>query len=128
MRLLVVLPALLLLLVLQGACAMPWQNDRPAPASQDRMEETLVLDVDNRNFLDARIYVLRDDGLPERAGIVTGNSQERLRIENQPGNLRIQVDFVAGDTRTSDVIQVWEGETVELLIPSGNQPLMTWTS
>lgn len=127
LRTLMMLPVLLLFVALQSACAMPWQDDRPVPASQDEMEETVLLDVDNRNFQDARIYLLWD-GIPDRAGMVTGKTQETLRVESRPGELQIQVDFVAGGSRLSDPIQVWDGETVEVLIPAGNQPIMTWTS
>jgi hypothetical protein len=120
------LPVLLLLAALQGACAMPWQDERPGPAPADEVE-TVFLEVDNRNFLDARIYLVWD-GVPDRAGVVTGNTEDTLIIESRPGDLQIQVDFVAGGTRISDPIQVWGGDTVELLIPAGDQPLMTWTS
>lgn len=105
---------------------MPWQNDRSTPGPETEME-TVFLEVDNQNFLDARIYLLWD-GVPDRAGTVIGNTQDTLVIEAQPGDLQIQVDFVAGGTRVSDPISVWEGDTVELLIPAGDQPLMTWTS
>jgi len=104
---------LLLTLLLQGCLA---GSRGPDPFAATRDDGPVVLQVQNQNFLDARIYVLWN-GQRERAGFVVGLTTETFRFERRQGTLRVQVDFIAGGGFTTDAIGVWPGEVVELVIP-----------
>jgi hypothetical protein len=104
----------LLALVLAG-CSVPLLGERADPTAAPE-ENIVVLEVENQNFKDARIYVIWNSSR-DRVGMVTGNTRQTFRLRGQEGQLRVQVDFVAGSGFTTDPIQVWRGETIQLVIP-----------
>jgi len=109
------IPALLLIGFTLSGCAMLPRGERPAPDAVSN-NEPVLLEVNNQNFQDARIYVIWD-GFRERAGLVNGNTRQTLRLQSRDGQLRVEVDFVAGGGYVTDPIQVWRGETIQLIIP-----------
>lgn len=105
----------LLLLVLQAGCAMRGEAVRTDPEAEGQPEPT-YLEVENQNFLDARIYVIWE-GVRTRVGMVTGHTTEVFEFEKQQGQLlRVEVDFVAGGGFLTEEMQVWPGETASLVI------------
>ena len=108
-------PALLLIGLTLSGCSMLPRGERPAPDAAPN-NEPVFLEVNNQNFQDARIYVIWD-GFRERAGLVNGNTRQTLRLQSRDGQLRVEVDFVAGGGYVTDPIQVWRGETIQLIIP-----------
>lgn len=109
-----VLILLLMAMPLYGCAILP-RGERPAPDAPSN-NEPVLLEVNNQNFQDARIYVIWD-GFRERAGLVNGNTRQTLRLQSRDGQLRVEVDFVAGGGYVTDPIQVWRGETIQLIIP-----------
>ncbi len=107
--------ALLLIGLTLSGCAMLPRGERRAPDAVSN-NEPVLLEVNNQNFQDARIYVIWD-GFRERAGLVNGNTRQTLRLQSRDGQLRVEVDFVAGGGYITDPIQVWRGETIQLIIP-----------
>lgn len=112
-------PRILFLLFLGltvSACSILPRGERAAPDAAQSNREPVLLEVNNQNFQDARIYVIWD-GFRERAGLVNGNTRQTLRLQSRDGQLRVEVDFVAGGGYVTDPIQVWRGETIQLIIP-----------
>jgi hypothetical protein len=106
-----------LLLVVSSGCSLIPRGERPPPGTRSQ-NEPVMLEVTNQNFQDARIYAIWD-GFRERAGLVNGNTTQTLRLQSRDGQLRVEVDFVAGGGYVTDPIQVWRGETIRLIIPPG---------
>jgi len=106
------------LLGLSSGCALVPRGERPPPGARSE-SEPVMLEVTNQNFHDARIYAIWD-GFRERAGLVNGNTTQTLRLQSRDGQLRVEVDFVAGGGYITDAIQVWRGETIRLIIPPGS--------
>lgn len=83
--------------------------------------EPTTVRVENRNFLDNNVYVLRS-GQRIRLGMVTGNSTQTFTI---PSNLifgisalQFLVDPIGGSRQpVSNEIRVSEGDEVQLVIP-----------
>lgn len=112
------LPALalcFLVVVVQAGCALRGEGVRTDPEADGQPEPTF-LEVENQNFLDARIYVIWE-GVRTRVGMVTGHTTETFQFERQQGQLlRVEVDFVAGGGFVTEEMQVWPGETASLVI------------
>jgi len=106
-----------LLLGVSSGCSMIPRGERPPPGARSQ-NEPVMLEVTNQNFQDAHIYAIWD-GFRERAGLVNGNTTQTLRLQSRDGQLRVEVDFVAGGGYVTDAIQVWRGETIRLIIPPG---------
>lgn len=105
-----------LILLLQGGCALRGEGVRPDPETGGAPEPT-VLEVENQNFRDARIYVIWE-GVRTRVGMVVGNTTEVFRFEKKQGQLlRVEVVFIAGGGFTTDEMQMWPGEVARLVIP-----------
>lgn len=90
--------------------------ERPDPDA--RLPEEVILEVENQNFLDARIHA-NWNGVRQRLGLVNGNTTQTFRLRGRDGILRVEVDFVAGGGFISDPLSVWRGDTVRLVIPPG---------
>jgi hypothetical protein len=86
----------------------------------DQVEPKTLVRVENRNFLDMKIYILR--GAERiRIGTVTGNSTEVLVIPQylvvNAGLIRFLADPIGGNqTPISQEISVRPGQEVELII------------
>ena len=104
------------------ACAGRQGEDAGEPTERAAPEATTLL-VQNRNFSDMTIYVLRG-GQRIRLGLANGNRETRFTI---PANLIFGIatlQFLAdpvGSSRTpvSQEIRVTEGDVVRLTIPPG---------
>lgn len=103
------------LVLATAGCSVPLLGERGDPTVGPQ-ENVVILEVENQNFKDARIYVIWNSSR-DRVGMVTGNTRQTFRLRGQEGQLRVQVDFVAGGGFTTDPLQVWRGETIQLVIP-----------
>lgn len=74
--------------------------------------------VDNQHFNDATIYALFDGGIPVRLGNVVGKTKEVFSFPYRPGELRLQIHLLAGGTHTTEPMQVYRGDELDLVIPS----------
>jgi hypothetical protein len=107
------------LLVLSAAlvavgCASRGRAIEPG-ASQD-----VQITVENQNFKDAVIYAIWGAGPRNRLGMVTGNSTQTLRTPLRGGgDLRIEVDFIAGDDVVTQSMGVFRGDHIQVTIPPG---------
>jgi hypothetical protein len=81
-----------------------------------RGAEQFVLQVENRNFADARLYA-RWNGDRRRIGTVGGNQTEYFTLDWDSRQLRLEVDFLAGASIVSPSILVSRGDTVVFQIP-----------
>lgn len=104
----------LLVLAVSG-CSAGLFGERPDPTTAPP-ENEVVLEVDNQNYKDARIYVIWNSAR-DRVGMVTGNTRQTFRLRGQEGQMRVEVDFVAGGGFVTEPLQVWRGETIQLVIP-----------
>lgn len=81
-----------------------------------RQANQFVLQVENMNFADARLYA-RWNGDRRRIGVVRGNQTEYFTLTWDGRQLRIEVDFLAGGSLVSPAIMVSRGDTVVFQIP-----------
>jgi hypothetical protein len=81
-----------------------------------RGAEQFVLQVENRNFADARLYA-RWNGDRRRIGTVGGNQTEYFTLDWDGRQLRVEVDFLAGGSIVSPSILVSRGDTIVFQIP-----------
>jgi hypothetical protein len=105
--------ALLAAAVIGSACATSGEGTLDEPE--------MTLTADNQNFADATLYAVWDVGPRERLGMVTGLTSETFPLGVQGSSLRLQVDFIAGGSFTSDEILVGPGDDLIVRIP----PLIT---
>jgi hypothetical protein len=74
--------------------------------------------VENQNFKDAVIYAIWDAGPRGRLGMVTGNTTETFATALRGhGEMRVEIDFIAGDRVVTEHIGVYEGEQIHVVIP-----------
>jgi hypothetical protein len=81
-----------------------------------RQANQFVLQVENQNFADARLYA-RWNGDRRRIGVVRGNQTEYFTLDWDSRQLRVEVDFLAGGSIVSPGILVSRGDTVVFQIP-----------
>ena len=111
-------PILLLAVVLVAAAC---GSARPPEAGTD--EPATTVRVDNRNFLDVRVYVAPPGGQRVRLGIVSGGSTEVFEIPaylvRSAPTLRFLADPI-GSTQTAftEEMAVAAGDEVALIIPA----------
>ncbi|MGH7456794.1 MAG: hypothetical protein ACRENG_35925 [bacterium] len=103
---------ILIILIFLASCSTTRQAGRSEPVTTVRVE--------NRNFLDMKIYLLRGEERI-RIGTVTGNSTEvfvlREGIVVGAGLLRFLADPIGGNqTPISQEISVRPGQEIELII------------
>lgn len=106
----------LLLVILSGCGLRGGGDDGDLFRSRDR-SGPVVLEVQNDNFNDARVYTLWN-GERRRIGTVIGKTENRFEFAHRQGDLRIQVDFLAAGGFTTEPIMAWPGEVIHLVIPS----------
>jgi hypothetical protein len=107
---------LLVLAAALGAagCASRGRAIEPS-ASQD-----IQVTVENQNFKDAVVYAIWGAGPRDRLGMVTGNSTQTLTTRMRgTTDLRIEVDFIAGDDVVTQSMGVFQGDHVHVVIPPG---------
>lgn len=84
----------------------------------ERGSNQFVLQVENQNFADARLYA-RWNGDRRRIGRVGGNRTEYFTLDWDGRQLQVEVDFLAGGTILSPSILVNRGDTILFQIPPG---------
>jgi hypothetical protein len=78
----------------------------------------LEVTVENRNFHDAVVYAIWDAGPRHRLGMVVGNTTQSFDAAMRgSGELRLEVDLIAGHDVVSERIGVFEDEQVHVVIP-----------
>lgn len=107
------------LLVVASACA-GFTPDPEQPSAELFTESgpptSITLLVDNRNFTDARLYVLRR-GARTTLGVIGGKSQAEYEIDWDISDpIRIEIDLLAGPTCTTEELRADPGDVLELQI------------
>lgn len=109
----------LVLLVVASACAGSTPDpEQPAaePFTESGPPTTVTLLVDNRNFSDARLYVLRR-GARTTLGILGGKSQAEYEIDwDISDSIQIEIDLLAGPTCTTEELRADPGDVLDLQI------------
>lgn len=85
------------------------QPQRAAPRRE------IALEVHNDNFHDATVYAVRS-GLRQRLGWVTGFGKQTFTFRWAPGDLRVEIDLLASGRYYTQVMDVDEGDELELTI------------
>lgn len=111
---------LLPLLLLLALAACTGNAKRPAGPEEART----TVRVQNRNWLDMNIYVLRSGGQRIRLGTVTGSSTRTFTIPRSlifgATSLRFLADPIGSSlTPISQEITVYPGDEVGLILPPG---------
>lgn len=108
------LPALLLV----SACASGTSSSSSNEPFSDEIakNETLAVEVRNDDTVAATIWALSSRGR-RRLGMVVGHQTRTFELRwPRSGQLRLEIDFLAGPTCLTDDIQAHPGETVHLNI------------
>jgi hypothetical protein len=98
-----------------GGCASRGRAIEPGAANE------VQVTVDNQNFKDAVVYAVWGGGPRDRLGMVTGKSTQTLTAPFKTGDLRIEVDFIAGDDVLTESLGVFQGDQIHVTIPPGAQ-------
>lgn len=108
----------LVMVVLLGAASgcSGFSRDDGLFSGRSSGDEEVTLDVDNRNFNDARLFAVWRGGPRVRIGRISGSSSGTFRIEWRTNELQIEVDFLAGRGYTSEAISVNRGDRLEFVI------------
>ena len=104
--------------LVSGACAS--NQGRPVVADEDYAaidRDDVLVTVENQNFKDAVVYAIWGAGPRNRMGLVTGNTTKTLTTPFRTGDLRIEVDFIAGDDVLTESMGVFHGDHVQVTIP-----------
>jgi hypothetical protein len=114
--------ALLALALVTTGCASSGREVEGADAgfggeSQAEVQEA-QLTAENQNFSDATLYAVWGAGTRQRLGMVTGLTSQTFKMNLRgSGELRLEVDFIAGGNFTSDRVFVNPGDHVHITIP-----------
>ncbi|MBM4183620.1 MAG: hypothetical protein FJ207_05270 [Gemmatimonadetes bacterium] len=116
-------PRLLAVIALGVAMAgcqtlFPRRDPFSEPAAQ-----SVQLDVRNRNFYDATIYVINESGQSRRIGDVVGNGSRSFQFPwDVTSALRIRIDLLAGQSCITAPIVVNPGDELGLdIVPDFRQ-------
>lgn len=89
---------------------------RAAVAQQDEpARREITIEVRNDNFHDATVYAVRG-GLRLRLGFVGGITKDTFKFLWRDGDLRIEINFIAGGRYFSQVMVVQPGDELALTI------------
>ena len=111
-----VLAAAALSLALAG-CSAAFPADSPFGAGVGARLIRLV--VENRNFYDATIYVIEDQGRARRVGDVAGNGNRSFQVPwGFAAAMSFRIDLLAGGSCTTPPVMVSPGEVLGLQIVS----------
>ena len=108
---------LLVLVACAGSGAAPGP-DAPAPAA--RGGDSVLVEVVNDNYYDARIHLVYDGGTRHSLGTVASNGRQAAKaIPWLPRPLYVEVTLVvAGGVYRSQAIDVIRGEVLEIRVPA----------
>lgn len=115
MRLLVALVA-----IGSAAACSGFTPDPAAPSGEPFTQvgppSSITLLVDNRNFSEVRLFVLRR-GATRSLGVLGGKAQGEFTIDwDMSDPIRIRIDVLAGPTCTTEELLADPGDTLELQI------------
>lgn len=97
------------------ACA-PRQVDNPFRPDAAQQSE-IGISIENQGFNDARIYAVSVAGL-QLLGQVPGKGTRSFTLRwTRLDDLRLRMDFLAGETYQSNSVDAAPGDRVELVIP-----------
>ena len=108
--------ACLVLALAAGACA---SRNAPLLSRQPGEGDQVQLTVENQNFKDATVYAVWGAGSRDRLGLVTGNTTQTFTVPWQGGDMRVEVDFIAGDDVFTEPIGTFRGDHIHVTIPPG---------
>ena len=94
---------------------------RPVVARTPGEGDQVQLTVENQNFKDADVFAVWSGGNRDRLGMVTGNTTQTFTVEAKGADMRVEVDFIAGDDVVTEAIGVFHGDHVQITIPPGAQ-------
>jgi hypothetical protein len=77
----------------------------------------IQITVENQNFKDATVYAVWGAGNRDRLGLVTGNTTQTFTVPWKQGDMRVQVDFIAGDDTVTESMGVNRGDHLQVTIP-----------
>jgi len=98
-------------------CATAFPVDNPYEGGT--ASTTIRLDVENRNFYDATIYVIEDQGPARRVGDVVGNGTRSFQVRwESAAAMSFRIDLLAGGSCTTPPVVVSPGEVLGLQIVS----------
>ena len=101
---------------LLSGCASQ-EIDNPFRPDANRATQ-IAISVENQGFNDARVYAVSVGGV-QLLGQVPGKATRNFTLQwSRLDDLRLRMDFLAGDTYRSNAIDVAPGDRVELLIPN----------
>jgi hypothetical protein len=110
------------LLVLSAALVAGGCASRGRAISSDGAANEVQITVENQNFKDAVVYAIWGAGTRDRLGMVTGNTTQTLTAPVRGGgDLRIEVDFIAGNDVVTESIGTFRGDRIQVTIPPGAQ-------
>ncbi|MBM4183517.1 MAG: hypothetical protein FJ207_04730 [Gemmatimonadetes bacterium] len=89
-----------------------------ARVSEVSVARDVVVTVENQNYKDAVVYAIWGAGPRDRLGMVTGNTTQTFESAVRGGGeLRVEVDFLAGVDLVAERMDVFEGDDIHVLIP-----------
>jgi hypothetical protein len=97
-----------------GGCA---HGGRPIVAREGGTGDQVAVTVENQNFKDAAVYAIWGVGNRDRLGLVTGHTTQTFTTPFKSGDLRIEVDFIAGDDVVTESMGVFQGDNIHVTIP-----------
>ena len=109
----------LLLFAATLAAAGCASHGRPVLARSAGQGNDVQITVENQNFKDADVYAIWNGGNRDRLGMVTGNSTQTFTAPWKAGDVRIEVDFIAGDDVVTESMAVFQGDHIQVTIPPG---------
>ena len=105
--------ALLSASLLMGCARAP----RSAPLfGAVRGSGSVTVTIQNNDFKDAAIYANWQGGTRKRVGLAVGKTSQTFTMEWQSESVQFVADFIAGGTFPFDIIQVFEGDHLDLII------------
>lgn len=78
--------------------------------------DAVRITVENQNFKDVAIYALCGSQR-DRLGLVVDLTTQTFAVPVKTGQLRVEVDFIAGDDIATEPIGVFEGDHIHVTIP-----------
>ena len=105
--------ALLSASLLMGCARAP----RSAPLfGAVRGSGSVTVTIQNNDFKDAVIYANWQGSTRKRVGLAVGKTSQTFTMEWQSESVQFVADFIAGGTFPFDIIQVFEGDHLDLII------------
>jgi hypothetical protein len=99
-----------------SAEALGGQGPQDPMVARDKYGSVVQLTVQNNDFKDATVYAVWEGMSRRRIGMVTGKTSATFTFDWVSHKIHIEADFVAGEGFTSDPIEVWEGDHLDLVI------------